>query len=205
MLIHNVEQGSPEWHEVRKGKLTASHATAIGNNGAGLKTYVEDIILNMFIEKEFKDSKDTIRGKELEPFARIAYEFETGNTVEEVGFIENCPFSGCSPDGLMRSIKKGLEIKCRNNSKHYRILKTGKVSSDTIWQMNMNMLVTGYESWDFVSYNPNFKQSIFIKEFKRDETKIEKLKIGIENGIKMLKEELNNEVVKIEINGNILS
>lgn len=196
-------QGSEEWKEVRKKKLTGSHATAIGNNGKGLITYVDDVILSLFIEKEFKSSKDTERGHELEPYARMKYEFETGNQVTEVGFIEHCPFSGCSPDGLIFnkhcfSKDKGLEIKARNNPKHLALLMYGKVSSDTIWQMNMNMLMTGFDAWDFVSYNPNFKQSIFIKEFRRDEKKIEKLRIGLEHGISMLKEGLNNEVVKKE-------
>ena len=36
--IYEVNQGSPEWFELRKGKVTASHAQAIGNNGRGLDT-----------------------------------------------------------------------------------------------------------------------------------------------------------------------
>jgi len=199
MWIHSVEQGSEEWLQLRKGKLTASHATAIGNNGKGLVTYVDSIIEALIVEPVFKSSKDTERGHELEPFARLKYEFETGNKVTEVGFIENCPFSGASPDGIIFKKFKGLEIKARNNAKHLKILRTGKVDSGTIWQMNMNMLVTGFKAWDFASYNPNFKQSIFIKEFPRDEKKIEMLRIGIEKGILMLKEALNCEAVKKEL------
>ena len=39
MIIHEMEQGTDEWYAVRQLKLTGSNATAIGNNGAGLKTY----------------------------------------------------------------------------------------------------------------------------------------------------------------------
>jgi len=200
MVIHNMIQGSDEWHEIRKRKLTGSHATAIGNNGKGLITYIDDIIEALIFESEFKGSKDTERGHELEPFARLAYEFHTGNRVKEVGFVEHCPFSGISPDGLIPELKKGLEIKARNNKKHLALLRYGKVDSSTIWQMNMGMLVTGYETWDFVSYNPNCKQSIFLKVFERDEAKIEKLRIGLENGISLLKAALEEDVIKTELN-----
>ena len=44
MQIHNLEQGSPEWFEIRKLKMTASNATPIGANGAGLKTYILDLV-----------------------------------------------------------------------------------------------------------------------------------------------------------------
>jgi hypothetical protein len=45
MIIYDkIIQGSPEWFKIRKGKMTASHATAIGNAGKGLQTYVRNII-----------------------------------------------------------------------------------------------------------------------------------------------------------------
>ena len=105
--------------------------------------------------------------------------------------------------GIIFKKYKGLEIKARNNAKHLKILRTGKVESSTIWQMNMNMLVTGFKSWDFASYNPNFKQSIFIKEFPRDEKKIEMIRTGIKSGIEMLKEALNCEAVKKELENDL--
>lgn len=192
-------QGSDEWHTMRHGKLTGSHATAIGNNGKGLKTYVDDIIKDLHSDSVFITNKDTERGHELEPIARIKYEFETGYTVDEVGFIEHTEHCGVSPDGLIRGIKKGLEIKARNHKKHMALLRYGKVESGTIWQMQMCMLVSGYDTWDFVSYNKDFKQSIYLKTFERDEVKIEKLKAGIEAGTVMIKEALSDPIVQSEI------
>lgn len=199
MKIHNVIQGSEEWHKLRLGKLTGSKATAIGNNGKGLKTYVDDIIEALCSDSEFYTSDDMERGNKLEPIARLKYEFETGYTVQEVGFVEYSDFCGISPDGLIKGMKKGLEIKARNHKKHIALLRTGKVDSNTIWQMNMNMLVTGYDSWDFVSYNKDCKKSIFIKTFNRDKEKIDKLILGIEAGTKMIKEALNDPIIKEEI------
>lgn len=204
MKIHNVIQGTEQWFKVREGKLTASHATAIANNGKGLATYVEDMVLKM-IEKANDynrgvfSNKETERGHTEEPFARKAFEFETGLKVSEVGFIEHTPYSGCSPDGLIYSVNKGIEIKARNNTKHYRLLRKKKISSDTLWQIQMNMLITGFDSWWFASYNENFKQSLFKKLIHKDEAKQEKLRIGIESGTKMLKELLNDPVTIKEL------
>ena len=167
MIIHEIEQGTPEWHALRKGKLTASNATAIGNNGAGLKTYVDKIVLNMVKEEEQKTSKDIERGNELEPIARLKYEFEKGVQVREVGFIQHCEHSGYSPDGLVGD--DGLiEIKARNNANHFKLITSDNpakaVSSDARWQMQMGMLVSGRKWCDFISYNPNFKHSLFVYE-----------------------------------------
>lgn len=204
MKIHNVIQGTEQWLKVREGKLTASHATAIANNGKGLVTYVEDMVLKMIEkangkERELVSNKHTERGHIEEPFARKAFEFETGLKVSEVGFIEHTPYSGCSPDGLIYSANQGLEIKARNNTKHFSILRTGKPSSATLWQIQMNMLVTGFHSWWFVAYNENFKQSLFKKLIHKDEAKQEKLRIGIESGTKMLKELLSDPVTIKEL------
>ena len=199
-IYKDLIQGSDEWIELRSRKLTASHATAIASNGAGLKTYVSDIIETLIFGQSFKGSKDTERGHLLEPIARIKYEFETGRKVDEVGFVERCNYSGASPDGLIFGEKKGIEIKARNNKKHLALIRGGKISSSTIWQIQMSMLCTGFDRWDFVSYNKDFKKSILIREVKRDEAKIEKLIKGLDSGILMLKEALNDPAVKFELN-----
>lgn len=201
MIIHrDIIQGSEEWHKIRELKLTASHGTAIANNGAGLKTYVKDLVIRVIAPQQDNfTSKDMERGNLLEPIARTMYEFENNLIVEEVGFIEHCSHSGYSPDGLIG--EDGLlEIKARNDAKHYNLLTGGLVSSDTRWQMQFGLMVTGREWCDFVSYNPNFKsKALFVKRFYRDEKLIEKLKIGLEAGIKMLKLELDRDFVKNEL------
>jgi putative phage-type endonuclease len=201
MKIHNIEQGTPEWHEVRKLKMTASNATAIGNCGAGLKTYIKEIILNAIAEKEHYSNSDIERGHELEPIARSMYEFEKGVEIKEVGFIEFNEYVGYSPDGLVN--EDGLvEIKARNNSKHLDIILSNEAESSVIWQMNMGMYVSGRDWCDFISFNPNFKKSLFVKRYYRDSEKIEAIKKGLELGEKMIKEYLENPIIKSEIDKN---
>lgn len=198
MKIHNMEQGTPEWHEVRKGKMTASHGTAIANAGKGLETYVKKIILGMFTETKKLTGADIERGHELEPIAKSKYEFENNVEVLEVGFIEISKFAGYSPDGLVGD--DGLiEIKARNDEKHYDLLDNGKIDSGTIWQMQMGMLATDRKWCDFISYNPNFKHSLFQKRVFRDEEKINKIRQGLYKGQKMIEEQLEKEFIKQEI------
>lgn len=200
-IIHkDIIQGTEEWHELRRGKLTASHATAIANKKSGLNTYIEDIIESLICEREHFENEHTRRGNELEPIARIKYEFETGSRVEEVGFVQYCEFSGFSPDGLIGE-DGGLEIKCRNNKKHLRLLRGGKIESSTIWQIQQSLFMSGRKWWDFVSYNKNFKQSIFIKRIYPDPQKFEEIKTGLELGIKLLKSSLSEDAIKTELNG----
>lgn len=195
MEIHNFEQGTEEWHAIRKGKLTASNATAIGNNGQGLRTYCKEIIRKECSSNDERwSNKDTDRGQELEPIARQIYEMETGNSVETVGFIEYDEVIGCSPDGLINE-DGGLEIKCPDDKTFFDYVLDGEdaISSDYLWQVQMNLLITGRKWWDLVIYNPNFKKNMFIFRIEPDEEKFAKLEVGFNNGKKLL-EELRNKV-----------
>jgi len=187
MKIHNIEQQTPEWYEIRKGKMTSSNATCIGNAGNGLETYAKEIVLEMFTsaEKEHFTSRDIERGNELEPMARELYEFETGLHVEEVGFIELDEHTGASTDGLIDD--DGVwECKSPSDKEYFEILLTDKIKSDYIWQVQMEMLVADRKWADLTFYNPNFKKSMLIYRIERDEEKIEKLRIGIEKGKQLI-------------------
>lgn len=190
MKKHNLEQGSPEWFAVRKGKMTASHATAIGNCGKGLDTYIIEIMSEMYSsgENEQFGNKHTERGNELEPIARQVYEFENDIEVEQVGFIEHNEFVGCSPDGLVGE-DGGLEIKCADDKKYFRHLIFGEneVDSDYLWQVQMNLKITGRKWWDLAYYNPNFKKSMTVYRIYPDMEKFAKLEAGFKKGEELIK------------------
>jgi len=190
---HNIEQGTDEWFGLRKGKLTASNATAIGANGAGLKTYCKEIVLELIgVEKEYYTNADIERGNDLENIARSAYEFQTGNTIKEVGFITNDLYlnSGMSPDGLIDD-NGGCEIKARNNNKHFSLI-LGETKEIPFNQIQMSLLISEREWWDFISFNPNFNKPLFIKRVYPDLAYFEKLKNGIIKGNELIKSMLNS-------------
>lgn len=187
-IIRGIEQGTDEWHKLRRGVLTASHAQAIANNGKGLDTYITELMEDYYRKtpKEYFISDDMKRGTELEPDARFCYEIETGNQVEEVAFIyyDKEKHIGCSPDGLIVGQEKGLELKCPNYKNHFSIvLSRDNIPSYWIWQIQYSMFVTGFQSWDFGSYCPECEKHFVTYEFTPDKEKQEMIKNGTVKGI----------------------
>ena len=196
MQIHNCEQKSDEWHVIRKGKMTASNATAIGNCGKGLETYTKEIVRKEISSKiDDYSNKDFERGNELEPIARQMYELEKDVKVEQVGFIEHDEFTGCSPDGLVGE-DGGIEIKCSDDKIYFDYLleKEKAISSDYLWQCQMNLFITGRKWWDLIVYNPNFEKSMFVFRILPDLEKFKTLEKGLAVGreqILLLRSQLN--------------
>lgn len=191
-IYTEIIQQSPEWFNMRKGKMTASHATAIGNNGKGLETYILEMMAESFssAEKEQYSNEHTNRWNELEPQARSLYELETMNTVDQVSFIEYNEFIGCSPDGLIWE-DGWLEIKCPSDVKFFKMIldwTEKSIDSDYIWQVQMSLLITKRKWWDLCFYNPNYEKSLIIFRILPDEEKFKKLEEWFSIGINKIKE-----------------
>lgn len=204
MKIYNFEQRTEDWYNIRKGKMTASNAETIIANGKGLETYIYNLMAEYYssAEKENYINADMQRGIDLEPEARLEFEFYTDLDVQEVGFIEYNDFIGVSPDGLIGD--DGLiEIKCPNDSIYFKLLLSNNIKPEYIAQMQMQMYVTDRQYCYFVSYNPNFEKSLYIKKINRDEEMIDKLKKGLERGTQLIKE-IKENFRKVGTNGKIL-
>lgn len=189
-IYKDLVQGTPEWHAVRKGKLTASHAQEIGNCGKGLDTYIMEVLANEYSsgEIEFYSNKDMSRGTELEPSARAIYELENDCQIEQVGFIEYNDFIGCSPDGLIGE-DVGIEIKCHADVGHFKMILKGaeEIDSKYMWQIQMNLLITGRKLWKYIAYNPNFQKSLLVFDILPDPVMHEKLLAGFKLGEEKIK------------------
>ena len=200
-IYKELLQGSPEWHQVRDLKFTASKATPVGANGAGLKTLVNELVAKAIVPEDLDAryvSPDMERGNLLEPLARTRYEFANGVEVEVVGFIERDKYTGFSPDGLVG--KDGLiEIKARNDAKHLEILRTQKVESEVRNQIQFQLWVSGRAWCDYISYNPNFKNSLAVIRLVPDPAYFSKLEVGHANGVKLLEEYLADPNIKKEL------
>jgi predicted phage-related endonuclease len=135
--------------------------------------------------KEQYTNADMERGNELEEMARNSYELETGNKVEQVGFVELSEHVGGSPDGVVG--EGGLmEIKCPSDPVFARFLYTRKIDPGYYAQMQMQMYVTGRKWCDYVLFNENFPTTTVVTRVERDEKKIEKLKVGLESAVTQL-------------------
>ncbi len=170
------EQGTSEWLSERAGKVTASMFTNImmKPSTAGYQSYQGQLIAEQLtgIPHEGYTNSYMAWGTETEPQARAMYELETGNTVDEVGFI-NHPFiknSGASPDGLIGD--DGLvEIKCPATHTHIKTLTGAPIDKKYIMQMQWQMTCTGAKWCDFVSFDPRISESmrIHITRVERDD------------------------------------
>lgn len=201
MEIINCAQGSYEWLAVRAGRFTATDASEVKTAGKGLETLSYQIAAFKLTGElpEVVTSSAMERGKMLEPQARAAYIEATGQEVQTVGFCALDEFIGCSPDGLVGT--DGLiEIKCKTDPHHLFAVVNGWVDPKHEWQMQFQMLVTDRKWCDYVLYNPNFKEPLYIKTIQRDEEKIAKLREGLALGVKLAKEHIKQfeDVYKIE-------
>ena len=192
MQIINVEQGTDEWLRARLGVPTASCysklITTQGKRSTQAESYINELIgqrITGEIPETFK-SEAMERGNELEPQARAYYELMTDNEVEEVGLIINDIGAGCSPDGLIGE-DGGLEIKCPKLSTHIGYLRSGKLPSKYMQQVQGCMYITNRGWWDFMSFHPDV-ESMIIRVY-RDEEFI----IALHNTLKETIEVINLE------------
>lgn len=191
-MIHTFEQHTEEWYKVRMGKFTASSFKDLFSKPNTI-TYEKAIYRPVF-ERLTDESPESFsnewmqRGNELEESARLQYEFESGNSVEQVGFVDLNEWVGCSPDGLIGDDGL-LEIKCPAYNTHMNYLLSGKLPSTYKWQVHGQLWVTGRQWCDFFSYYPKLKP--FVIRVERDEKLINELEETVESAIEKAKEILN--------------
>lgn len=195
LITLDCEQGSEEWLAARLGIPTATGikniVTQSGQKSSGWVSYLAELIAESIEggSDGFK-SNDMQRGNELEPRARMAYEFETGNDVVQVGgvYLNADKDLMISPDGLIPILKKGLEIKCPKMKTHIKYLLEGGVPVEYVIQVQAALWVTGYETWDFISYCPEYqKQPLYVYTAERDPVLMQAFDEHIPNFIRTLK------------------
>lgn len=192
MKIIYGDQGDFDWHNHRTKRLTASHAQEISANGAGLKTYITKMMAEYYMEEkpESYTNEYMQRGIELEAEALVLYEMATGFRYDKpVAFVVHDNLVGCSPD-LFIPGECLAEIKCLKPELHFRSLTENFIESKYRHQMQMQMWICEMNWCDYISYHPDFgiKRQLHIIRVKKDEKAIDKIKIGIETGIKLIKE-----------------
>jgi len=175
-----MEQRTDAWFKYRAGKVTASRvkdvrATIKTGEAADRKNYRAQLVVERLtgtVAESFSNAAMQW-GTDQEPNARQAYEFITGNVVEEIGFIDHptIKMAGMSPDGLIGD--DGLvEIKCPNTATHIDWLLAGVVPKQHVDQIMWQMICSGRKWCDFVSYDPRLplELQLFIKrlEFNQD-------------------------------------
>ena len=190
-----LKQGSPEWHEARRGKITSiGFAKVLSTRGNTRLNYMRELILERKtgIAAESFSNEAMEWGTQTEPMARSYYEkFKEGNAqVKQVGFIDYVPKSevgriefgnyvGVSPDGLVGD-DGCIEIKCPNSSTHLGYIAKNVFPKKYEAQVQGILWVTGRDWCDFISFDPRVvEQPYWFIQVPRDQDYIDKLAAAV--------------------------
>lgn len=165
MIVHDVDQRSPEWEQIRCGTPTASAfsrlITATGEPSKSAPGYAVTLACELFAGKPvdaWEGNAWTERGREMEEAAIALYEFARDASVVPVGFVTTDDgATGASPDGFVG--EDGLvEVKCLKAENHVKAIlyhrKHGKCPPDYVQQAQGQMMITGRAWCDVVFYHP---------------------------------------------------
>lgn len=182
MNTFDVAQRTPEWFAARCGSLGASVVhEALAKTKTGWSASRASRMATLVIERLTGNPVETyqnaamLTGIEREPEARSAYEFLTGNDVQEIGLIRHPSIAGthASPDGLIGDDGL-LEVKCPQPAQHMALLLGEAIPAKWTTQIYWQLACSGRAYGDFVSFNPDFPLSmqLFIKRVPRDDVMI---------------------------------
>lgn len=168
VTIHTMDQRTPEWHQLRLGRLTGSRAadaiaTIKSGEAAARRDYRMELVVERLTghptESEFV-TPDMERGVALEAEARDAYVSQSGQLIDQSGFV-SCDdiMAGCSLDGHSSDMRLLIEIKCPRPANHLHTIEYG-VPKKYLPQITHNLWVTGADELDFVSYCPVFPEKL---------------------------------------------
>lgn len=162
-VYENLEQGSSEWLEARRGIITASEVgklvtstlrIADNETSRGLIERLAAERISGRIDDHYM-SRDMERGHLDEPFARQAYEHHMKVEVQQIGFMTR-EFEGFvvgySPDGLVGELGS-IEIKSRKPQLQVMHVLEPDVPHDHMAQMQAGMLVAGRDWCEYISYS----------------------------------------------------
>jgi putative phage-type endonuclease len=174
-MIHEIEQNTEEWFQLRMGKITASNfASIMANLGKPFGKPALQYAMRVAIESRTNVAIETYsnewmeRGKLLEDDARTMYEQLNFCDVFPGGFAEQGRF-GASADGQTED-NGLLEIKSVKYNTHFERLIKGGYDTSYQWQIRGQMWLYDVAWCDFVSYCPDFpvNKQLYVFRVERD-------------------------------------
>lgn len=202
--IHDVIQGSEEWHSLRIGKITGSGFSKL----LGCKSTKERYLYNRANERvtkcrcdgdEYPGNIHTRRGHEFEPVIRQRYiDFHIKQFIDPmvrvVGLVQLGEYIAYSPDGLVGD--DGLiEIKVPDSNNYFRqILEIESKGIDAIptdyyMQMQFGMYVCKRSWCDYLPANPKHEKNnkgMRIYRVYRDEEVQQKIEATLEENLAVI-------------------
>lgn len=180
MKIHNVQQGTQAWLELRAGIPTASAFDNIITKSGKPSTSAEKYMLTLLAERLMGHpiaehvSLWMARGSTLEKEAIAFYELQRNIDTVPVGFItDDDGRYGASPDRLVGD-EGLLEVKAPKEYVHLGyLLESGTAYEAYRVQVQGQMWITGRQWCDVLSYSPEMPWALC--RIERDEKFIQLL------------------------------
>ncbi len=180
-----IEPNSPEWKAARAGKITASRACDViafaKKGGTPLKSrmdYIGDIVAELLTGEPKRGPRAASLewGHDVEGLALAAYCVETGAIVERAPFLIHPEFDylGATPDALVGSDGQ-VQAKCPENPCNHIAALRGGMPEEHMPQVQFELMVTGRQWCDFVSYDPRMRTPrlrLYRQRIARDESYI---------------------------------
>jgi len=215
-MKHNELQRTRGWYLARKGHITSSQVVCLLTKPRDKSqlfsdtalSYLNGVLAERFLDDDIfigmkSDEKPTQAmeyGSDWESTAISEYEKVTDNDVEDMPFCELNEYAGGSPDG---KVDDGIiEVKCPFNIAHHfvnmqltdqmQLLNGTSQQKQYYAQMQMNMLVTGTDWCDYISFCPAFMSTtrplaIKVLRVERDNLFIETLQQRLSEAVAYLK------------------
>lgn len=152
---HDVEQGSPEWHALRKPLWTGSRAIRLLQG----KPFKEEV--------SWGGNDATRRGHALEVAAIREYERKYQRKVARPGFVTNSVYTnaGYSPDGIDGGWL--LECKAFAGARHEDLV-AGRIPLEVEVQIYFGMIITGKRKARLLAINPDSPDEFVVIELTYD-------------------------------------
>lgn len=165
ITVHDVEQGTPEWLELRENLYTGSNADKLLSYSTSTKI-VNGVVSSYSIAEitGFGGNFYTKRGHILEDEAIELYAQITGHKVSRPGFVTNTKYPGCgfSPDGHDDDLLVPLEVKAFEEVKHMKMFK-GEIPMKVLAQNHFGQLIWEKRGSRLVIYNPDLEAKFALK------------------------------------------
>lgn len=176
MIVHKIEQRTPEWDALRLGKITGTRLAQVFKSDN--LSLIDELIAEQITGQSEPCYVNAAMqwGIDHEEAAKQLYMERTGIEIVNIGFISHSKYRdwlGMSPDGLGIGLEPAhsIEIKCPSSKKHIQYIRQNQVPNDYKYQVMDSFLINeNQETHDFISFDPRVTaKPLFIFRTNRDE------------------------------------
>ena len=191
----DLEQGTPQWLDMKRGLVSTSRFGDVLSKGRGGKesysrrNYRTELVLERLTGKtptRFDKTKEMEWGSDTEALARVEFGLRYQTAIQQIGGIKHAFLNvWTSTDGVNdpTAIKTVYEFKCFNSANHKEMLVKQELPAEYKAQAQGEIWVSEADVCIFVSFDPDFPpnaQLVVIVE-KRDQKYIDNLAVDVSN------------------------